>query len=123
MLRRPPRSTLTASPFPYPALFRSGSSDRRLSATSTPWSGGQVPRAHDPHPVDAPVGRVDVEGGLLLDDVVAVAVGHRAAVRSEEHTSEIQSLMRNSYAVFCLKKKRNRQRKDNYITKYHTYRQ
>src|SRR3546814_10063203 len=43
----------------------------------------------------------------------AQAAGHRAALRSEEHTSELQSLMRISYAVFCLKKKTNKTQKNN----------
>src|SRR3546814_10210866 len=80
MIRRPPRSTRTDTLFPYTTLFRS-----------------QVP----PHQVDA-------------DAVQERGRGpghHRPAdarardLRSEEHTSELQSLMRISYAVFCLKKK------------------
>src|SRR3546814_5694401 len=85
MIRRPPRSTRTDSLFPYTTLFRS-EEDRE-----------QRGRGHD---------RAAAEG-------VEQAKQHRiwsaalpiTPARSEEHTSEIQSLMRISYAVFCLKKK------------------
>src|SRR3546814_1076970 len=63
------------------------------------------------HRPDLPV-RLVLAGPLLADDavtiigpVIVVAADSRSQVRSEEHTSELQSLMRNSYAVFCLKKK------------------
>src|SRR3546814_10491580 len=76
MIRRPPRSTRTDTLFPYTTLFRSD----RLCTT------------HRGDVVDA---RNRLAAGL--DDLVK---------RSEEHTSELQSLMRISYAVFCLKKKK-----------------
>src|SRR3546814_8513499 len=84
MIRRPPRSTRTDTLFPYTTLFRSAAVGDRL--------------------LDEVVGAVD-EGQRLLevDDVDAVALRED---RSEEHTSELQSLMRISYAVFCLKKKK-----------------
>src|SRR3546814_2175241 len=101
MLRRPPRSTRTDPLFPYPTPFRSvecvGSADRAGDDI-----GGGVP-----------FGRVGLDHarihqflnlGMVLGDLVEVAV---AQARSEEHTSELQSLMRISYAVFCLKKKNN----------------
>src|SRR3546814_1963652 len=92
MVRLPPRSTLTDTLFPYTTLFRS---DRAVL---------QVPE----------------NGEMFLDDIMNSgrhsmrAVAYDAilftrpwgfSVRSEEHTSELQSLMRISYAVFCLKKK------------------
>src|SRR3546814_9936041 len=76
MIRRPPRSTRTDTLFPYTTLFRSAG-----------WPFLQVAT----HYVYAEVG-----------ETVAAA---SSAQRSEEHTSELQSLMRISYAVFCLKKK------------------
>src|SRR3546814_2732306 len=84
MKRRPPRSTRTDTLFPYTTLFRS---DELLLP--------RVPARLASHGRHGRHGRRDV--GLLprLD-------GHQ---RSEEHTSELQSLMRISYAVFCLKKK------------------
>src|SRR3546814_2631066 len=95
MIRRPPRSTRTDTPFPYTTLFRSALDDA----------------------LHAGRGRgvadiLDDEVGQLL---VAIVGHHLAQIadihvagahhRSEEHTSELPSLMRTSYAVFCLKKK------------------
>src|SRR3546814_1981751 len=77
MIRRPPRSTLTDTLFPYTTLFRS-------------------------------VGPRIIPGVLDGADGIHVAVVDGAIIasgRSEEHTSELQSLMRKSYAVFCLNKK------------------
>src|SRR3546814_8525881 len=93
MRRRPPRSTRTDTLFPYTTLFRSTPrhehlGDRRLAG---------LPR---PHPAAA--------GTHPLRPVARPALVLR---RSEEHTSELQSLMRISYAVFCLKKKKQKQSK------------
>src|SRR3546814_4441395 len=88
MIRRPPRSTRTDTLFPYTTLFRSV----RNAAT-------RAPRHRD-----AVAGRAPWRGGELIDAPRAAAREDRRA-RSEEHTSELQSLMRISYAVFCLKKK------------------
>src|SRR3546814_4160887 len=111
MRRRPPRSTRTDTLFPYTTLFRS-----------------EV--LHHDAAVD---GDIDVIAGVVIDPyailanfrgLLEAAVVHgvpdhlpcvesrhlgaaRALQRSEEHTSELQSLMRISYAVFCLKKKKN----------------
>src|SRR3546814_2622886 len=102
MIRRPPRSTRTDTLFPYTTLFRSP----RLPCTA------QVDRQDRPQ--DA-----GVQGGLghdLRHDQHAREIPRQA--RSEEHTSELQSLMRISYAVFCLKKKRKTQhKKHDYNTK------
>src|SRR3546814_4359884 len=85
MIRRPPRSTRTDTLFPYTTLFRSG----RAGAVHR-GAGGPVRLLHQ---------RLDHDRGR--------GAGERSE-RSEEHTSELQSLMRISYAVFCLKKKKNR---------------
>src|SRR3546814_4449334 len=79
MIRRPPRSTRTDTLFPYTTLFRSRDS-------SCP-AGSRAGRGHEY------TGGPDWRAGSRR--------------RSEEHTSELQSLMRISYAVFCLKKKKN----------------
>src|SRR3546814_6234587 len=98
MIRRPPRSTRTDTLFPYTTLFRS----RALSTTKGTFRRGtrdrealhglgpvQLPRCHkSPAPCPPPPRN-----------------NRHYVVRSEEHTSELQSLMRISYAVFCLKKK------------------
>src|SRR3546814_3190474 len=89
MIRRPPRSTRTDTLFPYTTLFRSGRLARGLRRPPHPRRhGGAVVRERRLR------ARAPGEGGLRPD------------ARSEEHTSELQSLMRISYAVFCLKKKK-----------------
>src|SRR3546814_981609 len=88
MLRRPPRSTRTDTLFPYTTLFRS------------------VLRAHVvAHELAAAV-RAHI---VMRMKPAIVAANHD---RSEEHTSELQSLMRISYAVFCLKKKKRRRKSE-----------
>src|SRR3546814_8505969 len=102
MIRRPPRSTRTDTLFPYTTLFRS------------PDLGRSADRLHDRAPfhlVRSPASRHGLRsrcsqfpfhhagGGLLFP-------ASRRTGRSEEHTSDLQSLMRISYAVFCLKKKK-----------------
>src|SRR3546814_5289235 len=84
MIRRPPRSTRTDTLFPYTTLFRSVLADQ--------------------HRLDRSIrGQQHQPGGLRA---LAEMRDQLAQLRSEEHTSELQSLMRISYAVFCLKKKK-----------------
>src|SRR3546814_20557833 len=88
MIRRPPRSTRTDTLFPYTTLFRSGpqreaEGGRRLALALAGMDHEQT----------------------LLDGLGRQHAVARLFARSEEHTSELQSLMRISYAVFCLKKK------------------
>src|SRR3546814_4083298 len=92
MIRRPPRSTRTDTLFPYTTLFRS-------QAERTP--GEDRPQRL------AGRGNGDPRrsGDLRIAAGEYVATAEAAHHRSEEHTSELQSLMRISYAVFCLKKK------------------
>src|SRR3546814_1197995 len=97
MIRRPPRSTRTDTLFPYTTLFRSELHEGRCRPA------GAFPLQHalrDVVDLHADVPEAAPRHHLLGDDVV----GQRD--RSEEHTSELQSLMRISYAVFCLKKKK-----------------
>src|SRR3546814_4687780 len=117
MIRRPPRSTLTATLFPYTTLFRS---DRGRGST------GMIAGFVDyviPFLVILTVLVFIHEMGHYLVarragvrvDVFSIGFGRElfgwTARRSEEHTSELQSLMRISYAVFCLtKKKQNKQK-------------
>src|SRR3546814_1396177 len=98
MIRRPPRSTRTDTLFPYTTLFRSG-----LDAVAL----GHAPvdgHVRVEHAVAGVEPRPAADHGRLLAQQVGdvLVVGQR----SEEHTSELQSLMRISYAVFCLKKKK-----------------
>src|SRR3546814_5502529 len=109
MLRRPPRSTRTATPFPYTTLFRSrglGAAlvhvDMRICAVSN--QGGRI-RRHPLRNVGVEIERRDdrdIRPDLRPQRCQQLALG--VFRRSEEHTSELQSLMRISYAVFCLKK-------------------
>src|SRR3546814_5926291 len=90
MIRRPPRSTRTDTLFPYTTLFRSIG------------SGGDWPR-HLAFSND-----FNLYAANERSDAVAVfEIEQSSGARSEEHTSELQSLMRISYAVFCLKKKKH----------------
>src|SRR3546814_1547629 len=83
MIRRPPRSTRTDTLFPYTTLFRS------------------IRGGHSAVPVVRPT-----RGFAGVPEHRLILWLRPSDVRSEEHTSELQSLMRNSYAVFCLKKKK-----------------
>src|SRR3546814_3498949 len=97
MIRRPPRSTRTDTLFPYTTLFRSPQSLQPRS--------GEVRRPHQGHRKGP---RRKGRGGGTLAGTGGKGRGAgrlEGLARSEEHTSELQSLMRISYAVFCLKKK------------------
>src|SRR3546814_10571784 len=118
MLRRPPRSTRTDTLFPYPSLFRSRPPAvtaimrflkcsrlalSGVSSTRCPQDDDQA-RQHHHDLVD--VGIAGQAEQLAEDQRHAEAQHQAGDERSEEHTSELQSLMRISYAVFCLKKKK-----------------
>src|SRR3546814_4729803 len=109
MIPRPPGSTRTDTLFPYTTLFRSPGAHRIALVGEVEANNRDVVRL-DPHGADAAaeVGREATVAELQVHPDVAHE-GQRAdvaaGVRSEEHTSELQSLMRISYAVFCLKKK------------------
>src|SRR3546814_4651692 len=106
MLRRPPRSTRTDTLFPYTTRFRSLGHDLQHPGPdrAEPADDHVIPRpaanATDHPGQPGPDQRVDDDRREQCDQ-------HDAGqLRSEEHTSELQSLMRISYAVFCLKKKK-----------------
>src|SRR3546814_3120371 len=104
MIRRPPRSTRTDTLFPYTTLFRSGRTDR-AGLHAHPADRDLDHRGLRRHArLVSPPLRMGVDRVHHRRDHRAVAPG---MARSEEHTSELQSLMRISYAVFCLKKKNN----------------
>src|SRR3546814_3545643 len=104
MIRRPPRSTRTDTLFPYTTLFRSVEI-RGLGIRNAANAGSQTMTGHENHN----------EYSLSF-----LVMGDIDDDRSEEHTSELQSLMRISYAVFCLKKKKQKKR-NNKITILSTY--
>src|SRR3546814_7704188 len=105
MIRRPPRSTRTDTLFPYTTLFRSVSN----SAQFAELFGRAVPEHRNlrliPHFPDADFRQVFYGLKDVFAERLQIGPGTRWIGRSEEHTSELQSLMRISYAVFCLKKK------------------
>src|SRR3546814_10596894 len=106
MIRRPPRSTRTDTLFPYTTLFRSGIADRR---TGRPWRRDTAcPTFSCTKGVTATAAlMVAQQHGRGTDEPVSTWWPEFAQhdKRSEEHTSELQSLMRISYAVFCLQTK------------------
>src|SRR3546814_2817007 len=108
MIRRPPRSTRTDTLFPYTTLFRSGSWD---GAAADHESLRLYRCRHARH-----VCRGRPDGACRCVKEISTGCPRQCGVvgaggRSEEHTSELQSLMRISYAVFCLKKKKKKQTK------------
>src|SRR3546814_3361059 len=121
MIRRPPISTRTDTLFPYTTLFRSFDDERR--AWNSPQSGnGERLSFTKPKPRPANTSATIVPGkkhiptpGFKADDPSLIQAGMEVEHRSEEHTSELQSLMRISYAVFCLKKK-NKKTRQHYLT-------
>src|SRR3546814_1821782 len=99
MIRRPPRSTRTDTLFPYTTLFRSPMVEQR----------GQQARHRRVARIAERMARRPARQ-RIGENHRAAAAAHEGVdrdQRSEEHTSELQSLMRISYAVFCLKKKKN----------------
>src|SRR3546814_2674094 len=92
MIRRPPRSTRTDTLFPYTTLFRS--------------PGDPAPRRRGRRPSESGRGPISPDSSPF---------------RSEEHTSELQSLMRISYAVFCLKKKKVRRHQTIHCPEFNGY--
>src|SRR3546814_5219679 len=114
MIRRPPRSTRTDTLFPYTTLFRSESWSRRGRGRDPPdrglgpggiLSGGGTGHAWHGHRMGGDRRR------LYSPEPQEIAGGGQPWPhhRSEEHTSELQSLMRISYAVFCLNKQKHQQ--------------
>src|SRR3546814_3666221 len=102
MIRRPPRSTRTDTLFPYTTLFRSIL--KKIDG---------IYRRHEFVDTKAPIHRPTLQRGVYvgrgnLDRHCAQSARGIGSRRSEEHTSELQSLMRISYAVFCLKKKKKK---------------
>src|SRR3546814_6103454 len=92
MIRRPPISTRTDTLFPYTTLFRSSAPRHVSSISLTKEAATSCPRR--------------LSRKTRSDSVTARNIPIASRPRSEEHTSELQSLMRISYAVFCLKKKK-----------------
>src|SRR3546814_5279731 len=97
MIRRPPRSTRTDTLFPYTTLFRSAAIHARSFVRLS---------RHASQKNTGPGYRFGGGAQCRLPPAKLPCSGQLKPLRSEEHTSELQSLMRISYAVFCLKKKK-----------------
>src|SRR3546814_7754489 len=121
MVRTPPQSTVTDTIFPYTTICRSNGPNSPQAGrkgcetcidgeTGTSWSDTSCHCASTTTLYEGQSGRVGLTPSRLLEELVRCTQR-----RSEEHTSELQSLMRISYAVFCLKKKKtkNTQLKNN----------
>src|SRR3546814_1259859 len=118
MIRRPPRSTRTDTLFPYTTLFRSSALVllRKEAARETREQDDRQADQRDEYcepaqrsrqdPSDAALITVSRTSEPVVESSKEATGSTRAPVRSDEHTSEIQSLMRISYTVFCLKKKK-----------------
>src|SRR3546814_3425277 len=110
MIRRPPRSTRTDTLFPYTTLFRSyalGKAQRLISEL-------RARGHHDPIHIHGALDRMCAlyaQFGVDLGELRPATDQPAKELRSEEHTSELQSLMRISYAVFCLNKTINTQQR------------
>src|SRR3546814_10181209 len=120
MIRRPPRSNRTDTLFPYTTLFRSVVEQPVIAHPILDSEAGE-PAKEEHHAalgkrrggrkifLAALLPHLGKDGGEVrpcLDFLAILVLRRRKALRSEEHTSELQSLMRISYAVFCLKKKK-----------------
>src|SRR3546814_9421406 len=112
MIRRPPRSTRTDTLFPYTTLFRSDCGvgfeiiEQDTGGQFEPWDSPYVPKdvaLRGFHSWTATLNRNEEMDSFMRN---AWNLKPQGRDRSEEHTSELQSLMRISYAVFCLKKKK-----------------
>src|SRR3546814_4204126 len=121
MMRRPPRATRTDTLFPYTTLFRSSGDLRMPGRVSRFGTEARREGFHDHETEERTAGQ-----GIWRCSVVCPGGGVRRGSgsgdyrvrlgRSEEHTSELQSLMRISYAVFCLKKKKRQTQTRIYTT-------
>src|SRR3546814_9811103 len=108
MIRRPPRSTRTDTLFPYTTLFRSIGAVIGIANVNIAIDGMLRCVQADVHHIIGtvlPIQRARLPTGAAILVSVRI-IEQRMKKRSEEHTSELQSLMRISYAVFCLKKKK-----------------
>src|SRR3546814_3106034 len=117
MIRRPPRSTRTDTLFPYTTLFRSVSafsvsSERRMAPDHSAPGVNAAAQSVQKASTSAMASAAGSFGGSGWKDGVQL----NTKPRSEEHTSELQSLMRISYAVFCLKKKKRYNEQKEIIT-------
>src|SRR3546814_2827807 len=116
MIRRPPTSTRTDTPFPYTTPFRApdlplfaGDAAIPAMAKPAPENTASMMAGDDRSPIAGPAKKPEVTKAMSAGrppEIKGTGMGG-VSTRSEEHTSELQSLMRISYAVFCLEKQKN----------------
>src|SRR3546814_2141867 len=112
MIRRPPRSTRTDTLFPYTTLFRSTNRLNLPASIVNAVSNDPYTRGNAHISITGLIGparkrQLEIRHADEITEDAADRIWSLLGQRSEEHTSELQSLMRISYAVFCLKKKKN----------------
>src|SRR3546814_8229932 len=120
MIRRPPRSTRTDTLLPYTTLFRARREDRedadRHDGIAVPARFSEPPFHHRADEDQRQPDQWKLPVDAVVRDVIDGRIGHGSIpatrFRSEEHTSELQSLMRISYAVFCLQNKKRKHTQD-----------
>src|SRR3546814_6213489 len=122
MIRRPPRATRTDTLFPYTTLVRSAGLVARQFLDAADGENGDDGRLHAEGGPSVSKNERGQRRDLLGQRHAAASriASSCEARRSEEHTSELQSLMRISYAVFCLKKKKYIQRQKQRLELYQT---
>src|SRR3546814_7900222 len=116
MMRRPPRSNRTYTLFPSTTLFRSGGDPvtflRGMQQKRRHWIPACAGMTAKGLAASLVAATLFIAGNATAQDLLIRNATVHTATRSEEHTSELQSLMRISYAVFCLKKKTDKQSKE-----------
>src|SRR3546814_7692312 len=123
MYRRPPRPTPTYTLFPYTTLFRSASfpstTNLRPTTCPTPMQRAPLlPTSPARFSTSSPIRALHLSHLASLGGSSTASTRWRSSFRSEEHTSELQSLMRISYAVFCLNKKKKQNKHFNRSKQY-----
>src|SRR3546814_8181449 len=110
MILPPPRSTRTDTLFPYTTLFRSCRLHGGFDCADHLIGADEIGAVDRQEIISRKRVQIGMRGELRRAGIVHEHVDGAARIRSEEHTSELQSLMRNSYAAFCLKKKCKKKR-------------
>src|SRR3546814_10798218 len=115
MLPRPPTPALTDTLFPYPTLFRSLGSEPLEPETTRSYTIGAVWNPTPSFTTTVDLYQIDLDDRIGMSSSMSLVADAVLDYRSEEHTSELQSLMRISYTVYCLKqkKKQNIKKGDN----------
>src|SRR3546814_6564919 len=112
MILRPPRSTRTDTLLPYTTLFRSGGVSRSVDLVGGDFANDEIHQIGVAKTVSFGSGEANSEA-RFISYFARMNYIYNDRYRSEEHTSELQSLMRISYAVFCLNTKKHKPKNHN----------